>query len=160
MNGAQGPSAREFLLSHHIPARYDRTLSLCIGTRRVHLCARCSGQLLGGLAFVVLFFTIPEFRTQLFTPPYQLLIGIGPLGATVDWLTQSVGQRKSRNPVRVLTGALLGFTLVDALSLILTERWLDVIAAGIIFLAYAIVIVAVLVRSNAIEAVVAEHFPR
>jgi hypothetical protein len=60
----------------------------------------------------------------------------------------------------VLTGALLGFTLVDALSLILTERWLDVIAAGIIFLAYAIVIVAVLVRSNAIEAVVAEHFPR
>ncbi len=149
----------EYLLSHHRPARYSHTLLVRIRGRRVHLCARCTGQAIGALAFVLAVVALPQFRSPLFLPQFQILFGIAPLAATLDWTSQALGRRESRNGLRIVTGALLGVAWTDTLTLLLTQHWLYFLAAVGFFFVYAIVIFLVLQRSRALERVVAEHFP-
>ncbi|MCL4324237.1 MAG: DUF2085 domain-containing protein [Candidatus Thermoplasmatota archaeon] len=158
-SNGKGVNPKEFLLSHHIPSRYNRTFCLSLGHRRVRVCSRCTGQTLGGFAFLLVFVLSSFFREQLFLPIPQLLIALAPLLATVDWLTQSLGKRESSNSLRLVSGALLGFALSDAGTLLLTWRWLYFLYAVAFFLIYAAAIIVVLFARGDVSRIVAEHFP-
>jgi len=69
-----------------------------------HFCSRCLGKYSGILAVFVL------FLTGLRVPMWLHLWGMAlfPLPATVDWLTQSMRMRESKNGIRLFTGFLFG----------------------------------------------------
>ena len=153
------PPPWEYLLAHHGPGRYDRTLRLPFGRRRVHLCARCTGQGLGVVAFLVGAAVLIAGGRPLFEPSFQLLIALAPLPAAIDWLSQSMGRRESTTSVRVVTGMLLGFAFADLVALpIVRPWWWFAIGIGI-FALYAIALLSALLASGAWRAVLREHFP-
>jgi len=108
------PPLRFLIFSHHSYSKISHTIQLSIGTRKVWLCARCTGILIG-------------MTTGLFYADYlakgfvqmPILIAIFLLPAMIDWLLQVFSVRDSTNPRRIITGALIG----------------DVYLAGIIALA-------------------------
>jgi uncharacterized membrane protein len=89
------------LLEHHPPWLRSRCISIGIHGRRVHLCARCTGTVIGVISNIVLRSGVcdPLLITALATP------------ATLDWATQKLGYRESSNPIRLLTGYLLGLAV-------------------------------------------------
>ncbi len=82
---------------------HDHWLTLRLGSRRLRLCARCSGYA-AGLASPALLRINPATLGPAATPALILLAA--PL--TLDWLTQKWGLRQSTNPTRLATGALAG----------------------------------------------------
>jgi uncharacterized membrane protein len=153
------PPRREFLLSHHLRERYDRTL-VVPGTRgKVRICSRCTGQLLGTVTYAAVLLTGAIELGGLLEPRVQVLWAFAPLPAAVDWVRQTVRGRESTNLRRVLSGALLGAALLDAVVLLLTRRWVELAVAAGVFLAYAGGIAAVLFSSGAWRRVLAEHLP-
>src|SRR5580658_3728798 len=94
----------EILLSHHGPERYNRTFCLPILAGRIHLCARCTGQVLGVLGFVILYWVSLLRSAPIFQLKPQLPFAILPLFATVDWLLQTGAQRESSNARRLFSG--------------------------------------------------------
>lgn len=149
----------EILVSHHLPHRYDRTFALSGRGRSIHVCARCTGQLLGIAAFVAVYLLRADLPVPLFVPTTQLLFAFAPLPAAIDWLAQSAGRRESSNPVRVVTGALLGVAFADALVLLLTENWLLFAGAVLVLGLYVATILSVLKVTGAWRRVIGEHFP-
>jgi hypothetical protein len=95
----------------------------------------------------------------LFTPSTQLLFALGPLAAAADWVTQTLGHRESTNSVRVLSGALLGFSVTDVTALILSERWELFAGAVLVFAVYLSAIFILLKVTGAWRKVLEEHFP-
>jgi uncharacterized membrane protein len=153
------PPSWEILVSHHLPARYDRTLCLSWRRGRLHLCARCTGQLLGVALYLALFLESARQGWPLFSPPTQIAFAVAPAPAAIDWLSQSLGARESANWIRVPTGTLLGMAATDALALLLTERWMSAIAMGLVAAAYAGIILILLRITGGWRRVVEEHFP-
>lgn len=149
----------EILISHHLPHRYDRTFALPGRARAIHVCARCTGQLLGLVAFAILYLLRADLPVPLFVPTTQLLFALAPLPAAIDWLAQSAGRRESSNPVRVITGAFLGVAFADAVALLLTENWLLFAGAVLVFALYVATILSILKVTGAWRRVVEEHFP-
>lgn len=153
------PERWEFLLSHHLPAQYARTLPVP-GTRgRRRLCARCTGQGLGVAAYAALVLTATLPLAFVLQPPFQLVWVVAPLPAAVDWSLQAIRGRESTNLRRLISGALLGAAFLDVLLLLLTRTWLGVAAAVVVFLAYALGIAALLFASGAWRRVLEEHLP-
>ncbi|MCI4330313.1 MAG: DUF2085 domain-containing protein [Thermoplasmata archaeon] len=153
------PTGRSFLLSHHLPGHYDRTISVP-GTRgSVHLCTRCTGQALGGLGYLVVLLTGALAIGVLLEPRVQVLWAVAPLPAAADWLRQSVRGGESTNARRLLTGGLLGAALFDVLLLAATRQWSDLLIAAAVFLAYGLAVAAVLFASGAWRRVLEEHLP-
>lgn len=160
--GVPGPSTRlglDFVLSHHVPSRYSRTLAVRIGTRVVRLCSRCTGQLLGAGVYLTVLLSGAAAVGAILAPQIQLIWVVAPLPAAVDWLGQAVRGWESTNVRRVLTGALLGATLLDVALLLATRAWLDLAVAVAVFLGYAFAIAAVLFATGAWRKVLEEHLP-
>lgn len=153
------PPRWEFLLSHHLPPRWNRTLAVGIGAHRVHLCTRCTGLALGALLLVGLYVLSLRVPFPFTAPGIQLPFSLAPLLAAWDWSTQSEGRRESTTPLRLVSGTLLGLAYADALGLLLLRQWLEVAIAALIFVMYALAVVAALQRSGSLQRVVAEHFP-
>ncbi|MGQ9723368.1 MAG: DUF2085 domain-containing protein [Candidatus Jordarchaeum sp.] len=96
-----------YLLSHHQEDHLDRALCLNIFGKKLYICARCTGLTLGFISGILLqsFSIITQMDQNL-----SLLLAIGlALPAMVDWWTQSVFGRESKNYIRVSTGYALGF---------------------------------------------------
>jgi uncharacterized membrane protein len=153
------PPAWEILVSHHLPRRYARTFSIHFPRGTVHLCARCSGQALGIVAYVVLFVASRLATSSLFEPLPQLVIALAPLPAALDWVSQSMGGRESTNLVRAVTGAMLGFALSDVLALLAFGKWNLFGAAVIVFALYVGALLLTLLATGAWRRVLGEHFP-
>ncbi|MCI4340426.1 MAG: DUF2085 domain-containing protein [Thermoplasmata archaeon] len=153
------PRPWEYLLSHHLPDRYDRTLRLPVGRRSVRLCTRCTAQLAGLGAFVLAAVLAIPAGPGLLSPSLQLLVALAPLPAAADWTTQAIGRRESSTPVRLVTGALLGFAFSDLLSLlVLRPWWWFVVGLGFAGL-YMGAIVTVLAFTGTWRSVLEERFP-
>lgn len=149
----------EYLIAHHFPNRYGRTLSLKIGRRVYHFCARCTGQALGFLALLSLFAIRPPFEASAATPAVALVLAVCPAAALADWLTQAVRSRESNNFLRLASGALLGVAVCGLLAYGLTQNWL-LFASGLAVLGlYLGLALLVLSRTGSMRRVVADHFP-
>ena len=153
------PPRWEFLVSHHLPTRYGRTLVFSIGGGTVHLCARCTGQAIGVLTFLLLFLASDPVRTSLFLPAIQIAFALAPLPAAVDWLTQSLGRRESSNGGRVLSGLLLGLSFANLLALPLAGQWPLFLALLFVVALYAAGLAVVLGVTGSWRRVLEEHFP-
>ncbi|MDE1819543.1 MAG: DUF2085 domain-containing protein [Euryarchaeota archaeon] len=156
---APRPAGIGFILSHHRPERYPRTLCVPGTSCSVRLCARCFGAALGLLLFAGLWFLASSQGFPSLAPRVQVFAALAPLWAAGDWTRQSLGNYESRNSVRVASGTLLGLAYADAAALLLTAHWLyAAIAAGVLGV-YVLAIVLVLHRKGRLEQVVAEHLP-
>ncbi len=153
------PPAWEYLLSHHAPDRLSRTIPVRVGLRLVHFCARCSGQVLGAVGWLGIYFAARAVPFALFSPLGQILFAVLPMPAAWDWISQTVQKRESTNPRRLLSGLLLGAALADALALLATWHLLLVLGAVVVFAAYAMVLAAILRVTGAWREVLERHFP-
>ncbi len=153
------PPAWEYLIAHHLPARYGRTLTLRIGSRAYHFCARCTGQGIGFLLVLTLFLASPAFGTVASAPFALVVFGLLPSPALADWLWQSARSHESNNPVRVASGALLGAAFGGLVGYGLSGRWWLFGGSFALLGLYLALATLVLYRSGTMERVVAEHFP-
>ncbi|OGS50040.1 MAG: hypothetical protein A3K65_06075 [Euryarchaeota archaeon RBG_16_68_12] len=153
------PPRWEFLLSHHLPTRFGRTLRLAVGRRTLHLCARCTGQVVGALTVLLLFLASAPLHSTLFLPAIQVLFALAPVPSALDWLTQSLGRRESTNGLRVLSGLLLGASFADALILLLAGEWSLFLAAMGVVAIYVGALALVLRVTGGWRRVLEEHFP-
>ncbi|MCI4323230.1 MAG: DUF2085 domain-containing protein [Thermoplasmata archaeon] len=159
MERGNEPRPWEIILSHHLPHRYGRTIGVRIRGRTVRFCSRCSGQLLGAATFLLVALLRADLPFSLTALSVQLLFAGAPLPAALDWLLQSTGRRESSNPVRLLSGLLLGFSLTDVLFLLVTRAWLFVAGALLIFVVYVVAVLLVLRLTGGLRQVLDEHFP-
>lgn len=97
-----------FLLSHHTEEYAHRTLHVKIRTHEIRLCARCSGLTLGFFSGVLAHFYFWQWL-YIAEPVAVTLIILLLMPALLDWGTQSVLGRESKNWLRILTGFSLGF---------------------------------------------------
>jgi uncharacterized membrane protein len=155
---SDGP-AWEFLISHHLPSRFNRTIAIRWRSRTYHFCARCSGQLLGVFAWLGTFGILDAAHFSIFDFRIQLLFALFPLPAAVDWVTQASGHRESRNLLRLLSGVLLGVTFTDWVASLVLAQWTLLIAGLVVFLLYVGGLMAALRLSGAWRKVISEHFP-
>jgi len=97
--------------SHHPPEHINRTLKFTIFDKRIHLCARCSGLMMGlfsGVLLVNIFnSSITKINDYILTALIFLLI----LPAIIDFITQLINGIESNNMRRVITGGLFGLSL-------------------------------------------------
>jgi uncharacterized membrane protein len=156
---SSNPPGWEILLSHHFVGRYNRTFCVNIGTRRVHFCARCSGQVLGILGFVVLYWACLILNVRLDTLSAQSVFVFGPLPAALDWATQTTGTRESSNGLRLSSGILLGMSVADAVSLLILGEWFFLAGAALVLTAYVVSLALFLRVSGSWRRVIEEHFP-
>ncbi len=92
--------------SHHTEEYYNRTFTLSVRGKEFHICARCSGVVISFLvAFSYFLFTKIELDSTFSLILATLLV----IPVMIDWGTQKLGYRESINPIRFITGALLGF---------------------------------------------------
>ena len=149
----------EYLVSHHLPSRFSRTLRVRFGSRIIHFCARCSGQGLGVLVWLAVLFGSLATHVPLFDARVQAPVALLPLVPAWDWVTQSVGRRESRNSVRIASGLLLGFAFADLLATIVSRHWILFVGGVLILTAYVVALTVILRLTGAWRHVLVEHFP-
>jgi uncharacterized membrane protein len=149
----------EYLIAHHFPDRYSRTLELRRGSRAYHFCARCTGELLGFVGCLALFLAIPWFATVGSTAVAAAILGLCPAAALVDWLTQTTRSRESTNPVRVGSGALLGIAFAGLVAFAVTGNWILFGVGLAVVGSYLIIALVVLYTTDSWRRVLDEHFP-
>lgn len=162
----EGPSSSpdlvpewEYLLSHHGPARYRRTLRVRLGRSQVHVCSRCTGQLLGGLTAAAVLLLVSGAPALVFSPGVLIVVALLPAPATYDWLSQTIRGRESTNARRVASGSALGFSWVVLLALLLSRHWTLFLGGIGIAAGYALVVGLALRISGAWIRVIHDHFP-
>lgn len=101
------------LISHHEPPYMHRCWRLTLCGHTLYICARCSALVIGVLVGLLFQFFIIRIEV---TPVTFFLAFLISLPAAIDWSTQSLGLRESRNPLRSLTGFLLGLAVGYVLS--------------------------------------------
>ena len=76
--------------------------------RTLHICARCSALIVGWVAggFIHLFVFLIPMNPLTFFGAFLL-----SLPAVIDWSTQTLEMRESRNFIRAITGFLLGYAV-------------------------------------------------
>ena len=153
------PPSWEYLLSHHSPSRYSRTLSVRIRTRYLRLCARCTGQVLGGVAWFAVLLFCQRLHLSLFSAEAQWPLALFPTSAAWDWVSQSVGPRESANILRLISGALVGFALADLAGALVTAHWVVLTVGVLVLVTYVVVILVALRATGAWRHVLEEHFP-
>ncbi len=155
-----GPAPEwEYLVAHHPADRYARTLGIRWRSRTLHLCARCSGQLLGLIVYLTAFVLLADRMPGWFATPAQYGVALLPLPAALDWLAQSIGRRESTNGLRLATGLLLGIAYADLVALFVTERWTLLLGGLALFAVYLGLIALVLRATGAWRRVIEEHVP-
>jgi uncharacterized membrane protein len=97
------------MLSHHPPSLFGHCLRLSIKGHSIYFCARCSG-IYGGLFIGV----VALFLWRLSLEPswlwFLIALGMG-LTTIIEWTTQRLTPRKTRNLLRVTTGFMSGVAL-------------------------------------------------
>lgn len=156
--GAKAPRW-EYLVAHHTPNRFGRTLLVRVRDVEIHLCARCSGQLIGFLALGSLTLAFAAVRMGIATPAALAAFALAPAPAAVDWFRQAANDRESTNRIRVATGALLGAAFAGLVALPLTGHWLYFWGGCALLFAYVLGIAAALRYQGAWRRVLEEHFP-
>lgn len=154
-----GDSSWRYLLSHHPSSRYSRTLRIAFRRTFVHLCARCTGQVAGAIAYLATFLTVLSSPALLPNLSFEFVVALLPAPAAIDWFTQAIGRRESNNSLRIVSGALLGFAGMDFLMLLLTQHWILGVGALLVVAIYLIALMGGVHWSGAIERIVREHFP-
>jgi len=154
-----GPADWEYLIAHHFPGRYCRTLTVPVGARTLHFCARCTGELIGFVVVLVVFLVIPSFGAATSTPLAGVILGLCPSLAMADWLSQTVRSRESNNALRVTSGFLVGVAFAGLVGYAVSQRWLFFGLGVVVLSTYLAVAAFVLYRTGAWRKVVAEHFP-
>ena len=96
---------------------HNHWFTLNILGRKLRLCARCSGYVLG-FSLPPLILKGMNIQPNLVGEEYLLICFLLAFPLIFDWVTQSFGLRNSNNAVRVFTGILLGidlfiYTLLD-----------------------------------------------
>ncbi len=102
--------------------------------RELHLCARCSGVVLG--------FTTSEILPQIlvssmnYSIPFHLGLSVSlvlALPSIIDWTTQSLNLRQSKNNLRLLTGFLegLGVGVLSLTGIPALAKYLILITIGV-----------------------------
>ena len=134
-----GHSIAGLLLSHHPPEHIRRTLCIGWGGNRHRICARCTGMLLGIVAFCLVW----GFGAAVQLPAFALLpLSAGlVLPAVVDFNRQLVARHESTNPRRLITGTMFGFALAWSVERCAEGQWLPavllvfIVGAGLVWLA-------------------------
>lgn len=120
-------AAVPFLLSHHVPADWDRCYAPVVFGQRVHVCARCSGVYPGIVAGLIVSALGPAVLTDL------VLVAVLPLPALVDWTVATFTTRRGTNSVRTYTGLLLGYGYGLGLTILLSGPRLPVLGIGAVY---------------------------
>lgn len=116
-----------FVLSHHVPAEFYRCYSPVVFGRRVHICARCAGVYPGIGAGVLATLGGPEV-----TPAtVAFLVALLPVPSLVDWSVTTFSSRRGYNPVRTVTGFLLGCGYGLAIAHLLFEAMVGLLGIGV-----------------------------
>ncbi|MEM4587128.1 MAG: DUF2085 domain-containing protein [Candidatus Jordarchaeales archaeon] len=126
-----------FLLSHHSEEYAHRTLRIRFFSSEVRLCARCSGLTLGFIFGIAVYYCFWKWLFLSEATAVALVI-FSLMPALLDWGTQSVFRRESKNWLRVITGFLLGFGItftrfISIYTFLLLVLLFYSIAATIIF---------------------------
>ncbi len=118
--------AIHLFISHHEGPYLRRCWHFTLRGHTLHVCARCSALLLGVILVLTsrfwiinlpvtplnsLFIFLASLSAIPITPLTFFLAFLVSLPATVDWSTQTLYLRESQNPLRALTGLLLGFAV-------------------------------------------------
>ncbi len=119
---ATGP----FLLSHHLPADYHRCYTVS-KRRGIRLCARCTGIYPG----IAIGFGL--FAFSLVPGPRLAWIALLPLPALVEWTAITATDRRGSNPLRTLTGGMLGVGYGGGLYHLLATGSLVVVLLGFVY---------------------------
>lgn len=149
----------EYLIAHHFPNRYSRTLELRVGGHSYHLCARCTGQLVGFLGVLILFLASPWFADVAVTPTAALILGLCPSASMADWLAQTTRSRESTNPRRVVSGIMLGAAFGGLIAYGISLHGLLFVGSLAVLGIYLALASLALSRTGSLARVVAEHFP-
>lgn len=116
--------AVHLFVSHHEPPFMSRCWHFTVRGHTLHVCARCSALILGIITvFTIQFFILYTEVTPL-TFFFAFLIS---LPAAIDWSTQTLEIRESRNSIRALTGFFLGYGVGFGLSSFNIIYWLLVV---------------------------------
>ena len=127
MKEEEEPSLLFLLLAHHETKNLRRTIHVRLLGKDYYFCSRCTGKYSGALAVFVLLLTGLQVPAWL----HLLIMTFFPLPSTIDWLTQTMGMRESKNWLRILTGHLLGIAWgLLFLSLISGRLGLNLIESG------------------------------
>ena len=123
--------AIHLFISHHEGSYLRRCWHFTLRGHTLHVCARCSALLIGVVLVLFSRFWIITLQVTPLNSIFVFLaslsaIPISPLAfffafmlsmpAIIDWSTQTILLRESRNPMRALTGLLLGFAVGYVLS--------------------------------------------
>ncbi|MHA1916759.1 MAG: DUF2085 domain-containing protein [Candidatus Ranarchaeia archaeon] len=108
-----------YFLSHHEIDELDHCI--CIDKKNSRLpfafCARCSGSVIGFVISLILLSFSLNFSELIL----DIIAFIFPLPAIIDWGTQSIGKRKSKNIIRILTGILYGYAVLPTTHSLLSK---------------------------------------
>jgi len=124
------PSLLFLLLAHHETKKLHRTIHIGFLGKDYYLCSRCTGKYFGVLAVFVSFLLGLHIPVWL----HLLIMALFPLPSTIDWMTQSIGMRESKNWIRILTGHMLGIAW-GLLFLSLIRGMLYLFLYGVLILA-------------------------
>ncbi|TFG14509.1 DUF2085 domain-containing protein [Candidatus Thorarchaeota archaeon] len=97
------------LISHHPPSLYGHCLRLTVFGRSIYFCARCTG-IYGGMGLGIVFFSVLGISMEPSWLWFLIALVLG-LSTVVDWMTQRLSPRKTRNSVRFSTGVMSGLGL-------------------------------------------------
>ena len=97
------------LISHHPPSLYGHCLRITILGRSIYFCARCTG-IYGGMGLGIVFLAILNISMEPSWLWFLIALLLG-LSTVIDWMTQRLSPRKTRNSVRFSTGLLSGLGL-------------------------------------------------
>jgi len=135
------------LLSHHEIENLHRTIHIRFMGKEYYLCSRCAGKYSGVLAVFVSFLLGLNIPGEV----HLLIMALFPLPSTIDWLTQSIGIRESKNWIRVITGHMLGIAW-GLLFISLISGMLNLFLYGFLILAtYLASIFLFIWKTNALK---------
>jgi uncharacterized membrane protein len=122
---------RRHILSHHAPGDWDRCYAPTVFGRRIRVCARCLGIYPAVVIGAVVALVGPSSLSTLGA------VAVLPLPALFDWAVTAFTDRRGHNPVRTLTGLLLGYGYGVGLVTLVVDGELGVLAIGVCYAALA-----------------------
>lgn len=123
------------LLSHHSEEYYNRTFTLSFHGREIHFCARCSGVILSFLGAICCEFLI---NLKIEAILGLILASLLAVPVMIDWGTQKLGYRESKNSIRFGTGMLVGIG-ITFLRYTYEQQVLTSIVVGIFLMIFFII---------------------
>jgi len=133
-------SVAALLLSHHPPEHAHRTVALGWGARRVRVCARCSGMVIGAAAAMVAVAVAGLGDGFGWSIACFALAAAVP--AVVDFHGQLMRRWESTNVRRFVTGAAFGAGMVVSLNHSAAQPWAWAVSVPALLILYFIWVAA------------------